>query len=170
MAARPGVRLHKLDRPILKRFKCAWLDYAPKLRNQDDGHLWDQLLRCVEGDIKKALASKLGAERLNLISSSPSIAVTNARMPTQNVGFRNIPRGVERCTQAATTKPTAQRITTQAEVLPSQVLSGQVEIEAQLAVSISPGVNHAGGNIAHSTVPHSTRTPASIDNWEAGGS
>jgi hypothetical protein len=113
----------------------------------------------VEGDIKKALASKLGAGRLNLISSSQSIAVTNARMPTQNVGFRNIPRAVERYTQAATTKPTAQRITTQAEVLPSQVLSGQVEIEAQLAVSISPGVNHGGGNIApQHSAPQSTNT------------
>ena len=34
---------------------------------------------------------------------SEIIAATNARMPNQNVGFRNIPRGVERCTQAATT-------------------------------------------------------------------
>ena len=52
-----------------KTFKCAWLEYAPKLRDQDDGYLWDQLLRCVEGDMKKTLTSKLGAVRLNMISS-----------------------------------------------------------------------------------------------------
>ena len=51
-------------------FKCAWSEYAPKLRDQNDGHLRDQLLKCMKGDMKKALASKLGTHRLADISTS----------------------------------------------------------------------------------------------------
>ena len=52
------------DQYEFETFKCAWSEYAPNLRDQNDGHLQDQLLICVEGDMRKALASRLGTHRL----------------------------------------------------------------------------------------------------------
>ena len=54
--------------------KCAWSEYAPKLRDQSEGHLRDQLLQCVEADMRRALVSKLGTDRLAEISSSQLMA------------------------------------------------------------------------------------------------
>lgn len=59
---------------------------------------------------------------------------------------RHTPRDFERHTQTASIRPMAQRATTQAVVLPSQVSSGQVEVATvQPTVSISPSVSSAGG-------------------------
>jgi hypothetical protein len=70
MAAQPRARLRELDIPF-SMFESYQHEFeTPKLRNQDDGHLRDQLLRCVERDMRKALVSKLGAERMTQISSS----------------------------------------------------------------------------------------------------
>ena len=79
MAALPRARLHEMDRPFLmmecyqhqfETFKCAWLDYALRLRTQDVDLLRDQLLRCVERDMRKALMAKLGADRMAQTSST----------------------------------------------------------------------------------------------------
>ena len=40
------------------------MEYAPKLRNQSKGYLGDKLWRCLERDIREALESKLGDERI----------------------------------------------------------------------------------------------------------
>ena len=70
MAAQPRARLRELDIPF-SMFESYQHEFeTPKLRNQDDGHLRDQLLRSVERDMRKALVSKLGAERMTQISSS----------------------------------------------------------------------------------------------------
>ena len=79
MTARPGVGLNELYRPYLwldsyqhefETFKRACLEYVPMLRNQNFGCLRDQLWRCLERDMREALESKLGAERITQISSS----------------------------------------------------------------------------------------------------
>ena len=56
--------------PEYETFKCSWLESAPKLMDQNDGHLWDKLLKCMEADMKKALTSKLGTYRLTEFSTS----------------------------------------------------------------------------------------------------
>merc|ERR1719233_500735 len=62
---------------------------------------------------------------------------------------RHTPRDFDRHTQTASIRPMAQRATTQAVVLPSQVSSGQVEVATvQPTVSISPSVSSAGGTTA----------------------
>ena len=60
MAAQPLARLHELDIPFLMLESYHHDFETPKLRNQDDGHLRDQLLRCVERDMRNALVSKPG--------------------------------------------------------------------------------------------------------------
>ena len=79
MTARPRVRLHKFHRPFLmmksyqhelENYKCAGSEFAPKLKDQSEGHLRDQLLQCVEGD----MVSKLGIDRLAGIPSSQLMA------------------------------------------------------------------------------------------------
>jgi hypothetical protein len=68
----------KFDRPFLmmksyqhefETFKCAWSEYKPKLRDQSERHLRDQLLQCLEGDMRRALVSKLGTDKLAEIMS-----------------------------------------------------------------------------------------------------
>ena len=75
----PGDQLDRLDRPYLgpdsyqhefETFKHAWLEYAPKLRDKNEGYLSDKLWRCMVRDISEALESKIGAERITQISSS----------------------------------------------------------------------------------------------------
>ena len=79
IAAQPRARLDEMDKPFLmlegyqhefQTIKCVWLEYAPKLRNQENGQLRYHRLRCVERDMQKALASKLGAERMTQMSST----------------------------------------------------------------------------------------------------
>jgi len=75
---------------------------------------------------------------------------------------RHTPRDFERHTQTASIRPMAQRATTQAVVLPSQVSSGQVEVATvQPTVSISPSVSSAGGTSAPQ-LP-STSQPQQLD-------
>ena len=63
------------------------------------------------------------------------IEAANARMPTQTVGFRNTPRGSERCAQVVTTGPMAQRVvsgwlgrvmTTNRQVIGIENITGKV--------------------------------------------
>jgi len=75
---------------------------------------------------------------------------------------RHTPRDYDRHTQTASIRPMAQRATTQAVVLPSQVSSGQVEVATvQPTVSISPSVSSAGGTSAPQ-LP-STSQPQQLD-------
>jgi len=75
---------------------------------------------------------------------------------------RHTPRDFDRHTQTASIRPMAQRATTQAVVLPSQVSSGQVEVATvQPTVSISPSVSSAGGTTAPQ-LP-STSQPQQLD-------
>eukprot|EP00092_Neocalanus_flemingeri_P000848 GFUD01000905.1.p1 GENE.GFUD01000905.1~~GFUD01000905.1.p1 ORF type:complete len:1977 (-),score=934.20 GFUD01000905.1:29-5959(-) len=75
---------------------------------------------------------------------------------------RHTPRDFDRHTQTASIRPMAQRATTQAVVLPSQVSSGQVEVATvQPTVSISPSVSSAGGTSAPQ-LP-STSQPPQLD-------
>jgi len=76
---------------------------------------------------------------------------------------RHQPRDFDRHTQTASIRPMAQRATTQAVVLPSQVSgSGQVEVATvQPTVSISPSVSSAGGTSA--TQLPTTSQPPQLD-------
>lgn len=67
---------------------------------------------------------------------------------------RHTPRDYDRHTQTASIRPMAQRATTQAVVLPSQVSSGQVEVATvQPTVSISPSVSSAGPQLPSTSQP-----------------
>ena len=46
------------------------MEYAPRLRNLDEGYLRDKLWKCMDRGITEELASKLGAEWISQISST----------------------------------------------------------------------------------------------------
>ena len=59
MAAAPGVQLDELTKPYLlldsyryefETFKKVWLEYAPRLFNQDEDNLRDKQWKCVDRD------------------------------------------------------------------------------------------------------------------------
>jgi hypothetical protein len=77
MTATPGVQPNGLVKPYLKldsyqhefeTFRKKWLEYAPKLCDQNEGDLRDKVWKYMEREIREALKSKIGSERITQIS------------------------------------------------------------------------------------------------------
>ena len=127
--------------------------------------LFELVRGLANGDIKEEILSMLDQisleDAITIVSKrkSEEIEAANARMPNQNVGFRNTPRKSKRGPKVVTTCHMAQRGDTQTKVLPDKDPRTKWRSRHDL-----PGPSYLGSTLPRVLWPHSPQTPASTIN------